>query len=82
MSWEIVAGIITLVGFIISTGTIIAKLSGTLSKLQTTLASLNDLLSELKANNNEEHKTFLQNIADLDKRVRELEIVCYNLQHN
>ena len=52
MTWEIVAGIITLVGFV---GVIIgwtSKIAGTLAKLSTSVDNLNDTVKEFKGDQN------------------------------
>lgn len=56
MTWEIVVGIIALVGVFSTVATWSGKLSRTLASLETTLNALRDTLEELKENNRESHK--------------------------
>lgn len=56
MSWEIVAGIIALAGFVGTIATWSGKLSRTLASLETTLHALRDTLEELKKDNRASHK--------------------------
>ena len=64
MSWEIVAGIIALVGFVGTIATWSGKLSRTLASLETTLNALRDTLEELKENNRESHKDIYNRLDD------------------
>lgn len=71
MSWEIVAGIIALVGFIGTIATWSGKLSRTLASLETTLHALRDTLEELKKDNRASHKEFYDRLDDHhDKIIR------------
>lgn len=56
MTWEIVVGIIALIGVFSTVATWSSKLSRTLASLETTLNALRDTLEELKENNRESHK--------------------------
>ena len=56
MTWEIVLGIIALVGFVSTIATYASKQSSILSKLEATLTALNNTLEELKENNRASHK--------------------------
>ena len=73
MSWEIVAGIIALVGFIGTVAAWVSKLSHTLTSLEMTLKALQEVLSELKENNKESHKEFYHKLDDHEKRIVRLE---------
>lgn len=64
MSWEIVTGIIALVGFVATIATWSGKLSRTLASLETTLNALRDTLEELKENNRESHKDIYKRLDD------------------
>lgn len=74
MTWEIAVGIFALVGFVVSIGTFIFKLSGMLTKLQATLDALNSVLDELKRDNADDHKFFRKKLEELEKRLTEVEI--------
>lgn len=56
MSWDIVTGIIALIGVFGTIATWSSKLSRTLASLEVTLNALRDTLEELKENNRESHK--------------------------
>lgn len=73
MSWEIVAGIIALVGFVGTIATWSGKLSRTLASLETTLNALRRTLEELKENNKESHKEFYHKLDDHEMRIVRLE---------
>lgn len=73
MTWEIVTGIIALVGFVVTIATISSKQSGLLAKLEATLNALNETLEELKENNRASHKDIYEKIGNHEKRVAEIE---------
>lgn len=73
MTWEIVLGIIALVGFVGTIATYASKQASVLSKLETTLKALNTTLEELKENNRTSHKEFYDRLADHDGRIKRLE---------
>ena len=73
MSWEIVAGIIALIGVFGTVATWSAKLSRTLASLEATLEALRGTLKELKANNTESHKEFYKRLDDHESRIDHLE---------
>lgn len=74
MTWEIVVGIISLVGFVVSIATISSKQSGLLAKLEATLNALNETLEELKENNRASHKDIYEKIGNHEKRISKLEV--------
>ena len=67
MTWEIVVGIIALVGFIGSIAAYVAKLSRTLAMLETTLKVLNETLKDMKANSKTTHKELFKKIDEHEK---------------
>ena len=69
MSWEIMLGIIALVGFLGTVSTWVWKLAGTLTKLTEGLKSL----SEFKNSANTEHEEIKGKIAEHDGRIETLE---------
>lgn len=73
MTWEIVAGIIALVGFIGTIAVWVSKLSHTLASLEVTLKALRDVLNELKESNRESHKEFYHRLDDHENRLVRLE---------
>lgn len=56
MTWEIVVGIIALIGVFSTVATWSSKLSRTLASLEVTLNALRDTLEELKKDNRASHK--------------------------
>lgn len=74
MTWEIVTGIIALVGFVVTVATVTSKYSGVMAKLEATLTALNETLEELKENNRASHKDIYNKLGDHDKRISKLEV--------
>lgn len=64
MTWEIVVGIIALIGVFSTVATWSSKLSRTLASLETTLNALRDTLEELKENNRESHKDIYRKLDE------------------
>lgn len=64
MTWEIVLGIIALVGFVGSIGVWVSKLSTTLATLSTTIELLVNTVKEFKANSHETHTTLFEKIGE------------------
>lgn len=73
MTWEIVLGIIALVGFVGTIATYASKQSSLLAKLETTLGALNNTLEELKENNRASHKDIYNKLDNHDTRITRLE---------
>lgn len=73
MTWEIVAGIIALVGVFGTVATWSSKLSRTLASLEVTLAALDKTLQDLKDNNRESHEEFHKRLSDHEGRIIHLE---------
>lgn len=73
MSWEIVTGLIVLVGFLISIGTIVFKLAKILTKLETAVDNLRDTLNAFNNNNSSEHERIYDMIDKIDRRLTILE---------
>lgn len=67
MTWEIVAGIIALIGIFGTVAGWSSKLSQTLASLETTLQALKDTLEELKDSNKASHKEFYDKLAEHEK---------------
>lgn len=74
MTWEIVTGIIALVGFVVTIATYSSRQSSVLAKLEATLTALNETLEELKENNRASHKDIYNKLGDHDKRISKLEV--------
>lgn len=69
MSWEIVLGIIALVGFLGTVSTWVWKLAGTLTKLGEGLTSLSDFKNTAA----KEHKEIHETLDDHEIRIHDLE---------
>lgn len=69
MSWEIVTGLIVLIGFIGSIGVYIYKLAKILTKLETAVDNLRETLNLINNNNRQEHARFFDMIDKLDTRL-------------
>lgn len=69
MTWEIVVGIIALIGVFGTVATWSSKLSRTLASLETTLNALRDTLEELKENNRESHKDIYRRLDDHERTI-------------
>lgn len=67
MSWEIVLGIIALVGFVGSVATWISKLSKTLGVLESTIKVLNETISEFKHNSHSVHEKIFDRLSEDEK---------------
>ena len=69
MSWEIVVGLIALVGFLGTVSSWVWKLAGTLTKLGDGLNSLSDF----KTKADEEHREIHDKLDDHELRIHDLE---------
>ena len=73
MTWEIVTGLILLVGFIVSVGTIVFRLAKILTKLETAVDNLRETITSIKDNNASEHTRIFEMIEKIDRRLTILE---------
>lgn len=73
MTWDIVVGLIALIGVFGTIAGWSGKLSKTLANLETTLQALNKTLDELKRNNKESHKEIYGRLAEHETRITRLE---------
>ncbi len=64
MNWEIALGVIALLGFAGSIATWVSKLSKTLAVLETTINTLNKVISEFKNNSHDTHKEMFRRISN------------------
>ena len=69
MTWEIFLGIVALVGFLISIGGIIFKLSRVLTSLDVTVKGLSETLKDSKTDRKEMH----EKLDDHETRIVKLE---------
>lgn len=73
MTWDIITGLITMIGCLIALGTLLAKLISILTKLDNTLTQLQRELGEFKADNKESHKRIWGKLDNHDVRIQKLE---------
>lgn len=73
MTWEIVAGISVLLGMAATIISAAAKLSRSLAALDTSIKTLNQIMSEQTKNNREQHKEFYHKLDDHEGRIIILE---------
>jgi hypothetical protein len=80
MTWEIVLGIIALVGFVGSVATWISKLSKTLGVLESTIKVLNETISEFKKNSHSTHEKIFERLTDDEMTLQNHEGRIQNLE--
>ena len=73
MTWEIVLGLIALVGFIISVGAIIAKASQMFATLNASINMLTETLKEFKKDSKSDRKELHDMVDDHETRIVILE---------
>lgn len=74
MTWEIVVGIIALVGFVGSIATWISKLSKTLGVLDTTLRVLDSTIKDFKRSSHETHAKLFGKVDEHERMLGEHEV--------
>ena len=80
MTWEIVLGIIALMGFIGTVGTWISKLSKTLGILENTIGILNRTIDEFKKSNRTTHEKLFERLTENEKTIENHEGRIKNLE--
>lgn len=73
MTWEILVGLIAIVGCLISLGTVLAKLVITLTKLTSTCDELNKTLTQYESQNDKDHTYFRDTIQNHEIRIHDVE---------
>ncbi|HHW25578.1 MAG TPA: hypothetical protein PK778_09050 [Bacillota bacterium] len=73
MTWEIVAGLLTLCGTMVTLGTVLAKLVKTLTRLDVTLAALERAVGEDRRKNGAEHAEMRAKLESHEGRITRLE---------
>lgn len=73
MTWEIVVGLIALIGCAISLGGVLAKLVRALTRLEVTISTLETTLAELKSGNDAAHREIWDELEEHDERITKLE---------
>jgi len=80
MTWEIMLGIIALVGFVGSVASWISKLSRALATLDATIKALNEVIRELKANSHETHSRLFAKQEEHERRLGEHDVRIKSLE--
>ena len=70
MTWEIALGIFTLVGFLITIATLVAKLVAAMTKLTITVSELSQKFGEAEEQKRESHKRIWEHESEQDKWLR------------
>ena len=73
MTWEIVVGIIALVGFVGSIGGMIWKLAALIARLEAAVKALGEAVGSLRGDNAAEHGAMQAQITDHERRIGRLE---------
>lgn len=81
MSWEIVAGIIALVGFIIMISNPVIKLNSSIVKLNSSIENLQASLDRLEKDNKESHKRLWDYNNVQDKKLDDHEHRISDIEH-
>lgn len=80
MNWEIALGVIALLGFAGSIASWVSKLSKTLAVLETTINTLNKVISEFKNNSHDTHKEMFSRISNNERSIENHEGRLKNLE--
>ena len=73
MTWEIFCGIVTLCGFGITVGTLVARLASVIARLNTSVTDFAAAIAALKKENAGDHREIHAALADHDRRITVLE---------
>lgn len=73
MTWEIVTGLIVIVGALVSLGTVLAKLIKTLTTLDVTLKNLQENINKDSESNSKTHDRIFDKLDDHEGRISYLE---------
>lgn len=73
MTWEIALGIIALAGFLITTGSLAARLASALTRLEVSVKELSAAVASLKNENGTEHRAIHQTLDTHERRITILE---------
>ena len=74
MTWEIVLGLIALVGFVVSIATLFSNLSKTLGVLETTIQNLRETINDFKKNSHDTHAALYKKSDEHDKKLADHEV--------
>ncbi len=73
MTWEIALGMIALAGFLITIGTLSARLSAVLTRLEVSVKELSAAVAAHRSENGSDHRFFRQTMENHEKRITVLE---------
>ncbi len=73
MTWEIALGFIALAGFLITTGSIAARLSAALTRLEVSVKELSSAVAAQRTENGTEHRSMHQTLDVHERRLTILE---------
>lgn len=82
MTWEIVAGIIAIAGFVVSIGTPIFKLSAILARLDATVKDMQTANADDRKIKEEEHKEMYGTLDDHEKMLTDHEMRIHDLERS
>ena len=82
MSWEIVLGIITLFGFVVSIVTPILKLTKVMTELMVSVDGLKDTFNQMNAKNEETFKDLWKHIEEQDDALQEHEKRIFKMEYD
>lgn len=82
MSWEIVAGIIALAGFVISIGTLLFKLSAVLTRLDVTVKDMQAANAADRKHKEAEHAEMYETLDAHGKQLSDHEMRIHDLERS
>ena len=82
MTWAIVAGFITLSGFLVTVGSLGFKLSSVLTRLDVTVKNMGDALSRDRKERNREHEEMYAELTAHGRQLQEHEIRLHDLERD
>lgn len=80
MTWAIVAGFITLCGFLITVGTLGFKLAAVLTRLDVTVKSMGESLRAERKERDRENEEIFGTLDDHDKQLQKHELRIHDLE--
>lgn len=73
MTWEIAAGVIALLGFVITCVTVTSKVAQAMGEFKSAVADLKETLSEFRCNAHDTHEKLFGKIDDHTKKINDHE---------
>lgn len=80
MTWEIVVGLITLAGILITFGTIVAKNASVMTELKCAVKELNETIGTNDKRNSDSHSRLFSKQNEHDKKLDEHELRIHDLE--